>query len=171
MSTKPVPPVLSIQFTRSSRPGLRAGPTGFVKLVAGAGWGVIVGAASADLGIWIRTVLVAVTLTYFVYTFARTVSKCTWSGDQLELELPFGGRRYSAEEITFLKVRRDFSHSGCTMVVKLEGAWWKRRFDLPTYPDQRDRLFAEFLPPVMDRLATRATSRRATVDAPKEPPL
>ena len=170
MSSKAIPRALSIQITRSSLPGVRAGATGLMKLTTGAVFGVIVGVASADLGAWTRTALVAVTLVYFVYSYARTVSKCTWSRDQLELELPFGVRRYSADEIAFLDVRRDRSYSGCTLVIELERAWWKRRFDLPTRPDQRDWLIADFLPPIRDRLGTRATSRRPTVGVPKGPP-
>lgn len=170
MSSEAVPRALSIQFTRSSLPGLRAGATGFLKLVTGGVFGVIVGGASADLGVWMRTALVAVTLTYFLYSYARTVSRCTWSKDQLELELPFGVRRYPADGITFLDVRRDRSYSGCTLVIELEGAWWKRRFDLPTRPDQRDRLIADFLPPIRDRLASRATSRRPAVGVSQGPP-
>jgi hypothetical protein len=163
MSSEAVPRALSIQITRSSLPGVRAGATGLLKLLTGGVFGVIVGVASANLGVWTRTALVAVTVAYFVYSYARTVSKCTWSGDQLELELPFGVRRYSADKITFLDVRRDRSYSGCTLVIGLEGAWWKRRFDLPTRPEQRDRLIADFLPPIRDHLAARATSRRPTV--------
>ncbi len=149
--------VVRVDFTRSRTPVIRAGWGNLYPILA-LWFGFLVNAPESDLGSVQRLALTVLLCGFWAWLYVTTASSVVLSNESLDVELPLWKIRYPLSKVSKVSVRSYWVKSFCLMIIRVHQSRWGRRFFLPTWQDQRERVLKELEPAL--RACTEAGSIR-----------